>query len=346
MAGVSSFNVLIFTQQFASMIRSNLQLVDVLHNLADETPQKKLREVIADVADDVTHGTDLSAAMAQHPQVFDDVYVNVVKSGLESGRLGEALLQISHYQKVIHETGRKVMAAMTYPAFIIFAFFGIFNAMIFFILPRFSAVYSNFGKKLPEATQILLNVGKFWSDNWHLIIGAQVVVISVLSVWIATGEGRALWDQIKLKLPLLGTLYRMSALARFLRTLAVQVENDVPVLQALCLAADACGNVYIREILYDIADDVERGRGLAASFRDHEIFHGIVLQMLASGEEAGILDELLMSSADYFDSLVQDLLDRITALINPILTMVVGLLIAGMMVAVFLPVFQMGSMVK
>ena len=346
MAGVSSFNVLIFTQQFASMIRSNLQLVDVLHNLADETPQKKLREVIADVADDVTHGTDLSAAMAQHPQVFDDVYVNVVKSGLESGRLGEALLQISHYQKVIHETGRKVMAAMTYPAFIIFAFFGIFNAMIFFILPRFSAVYSNFGKKLPEATQILLNVGKFWSDNWHLIIGAQVVVISVFSVWIATGEGRALWDQIKLKLPLLGTLYRMSALARFLRTLAVQVENDVPVLQALCLAADACGNVYIREILYDIADDVERGRGLAASFRDHEIFHGIVLQMLASGEEAGILDELLMSSADYFDSLVQDLLDRITALINPILTMVVGLLIAGMMVAVFLPVFQMGSMVK
>lgn len=345
MAAVSSFNILIFTQQFASMIRSNLQLVDVLHNLADETPQRRLREVISDVAEDVTHGQDLSAAMAAHPHVFDEVYVNVVRSGMESGRLGDALLQIAHYQKVIHETGRKLKTALAYPIFIVLAFFGIFNAMVFFILPRFSSVYHNFGKKLPAATQVLLDLGHFWATNWYLILGGQAVVVCSFLFWISTPEGRAVWDRVKLELPLLGALYRMSALARFLRTLAVQVENDVAVLEALRLAADASGNVYIREILYDIADDVERGRGLSASFRDHEIFHGIVLQMLTSGEEAGILDELLMSSADYFDSLVQDLLDRITALVNPVLTMFIGLAIAGMMIAVFLPVFQMGSMV-
>jgi len=342
---VSTLHTLIFTQQFASMIRSNLPLVDVLDNLAEETPQRRLRETIAAVSDDVKHGHDLSAALAAHPGVFDEVYVNVVRSGLESGRLGGALAQIAHYQKVIHETGRKLKAAITYPLFVVLAFFGIFNAMVFFILPKFAMMYKNFGKNLPAPTQLLLDLGRFWADNWYLVIGVQAVLIASFLVWKSTPDGRAVWDEIKLRIPVLGPLWRMSALARFLRTLAVQVENDVSVLHALRLAADANGNVYIREILYDIADEFERGRSLAASFRRYQVFHGIVLQMIASGEEAGILDELLMSSADYFDSLVQDLLDRITSLVNPILTVVIGLAVAGMMVACFLPVFQMGSMV-
>lgn len=345
MASVSTLHILIFTQQFAAMIRSNLPLIDVLDNLAAETPQRKLSDAIIEVSDEVRKGRDLSVSMAAHPGVFDDIYVNVVRSGLESGRLGEALLQIARYQKIMHETGRKLKSALTYPLFIIFAFFGVFNAMVFFILPRFQKLFQNFNKKLPELTQIMLDIGAFWSEYWMLIIGGLATLIFSFTVWIATADGRAVWDKIKLRLPLLGALWRLSALARFLRTLAVQVENDVPVLEALRLAADSSGNVHVREVLHVIADEVERGRGLADSFRDYEIFHGIVLQMIASGEEAGILDELLMSSADYFDSLVQDLLDRITSLINPILTVVVGLLIAAMMVACFLPVFQMGSMV-
>lgn len=342
---VSTLHTLIFTQQFASMIRSNLPLVEVLDNLADETPQKKLRETVITVADDVRHGIDLGQAMAAHPGVFDEVYVNVVKSGMESGHLGDALAQIAHYQKVIHETGRKVKAALTYPVMILLAFFGVFNAMVFFILPRFEVMFKNFNKKLPGPTQFMLDLGAIWSANWYFILAGVGVIAVSFSVWVNSADGRTLWDQIKLHIPLLGSLWRMAALARFLRTLAVQVQNDVPVLEALTLAADAAGNHYVREILYDIADDVGRGRSLAASFRDHAIFHGIVLQMIASGEEAGILDELLMSSADYFDSLVQDLLDRITSLINPLLTIVVGLGIAGMMVAAFMPVFQMGGAV-
>jgi len=340
---VRGIHILIFTQQFASMIRSNLHLVEVLDNLGAETPQKKLREVIQDVAEDVRHGMDLSTALAEHPKVFDDVYVNVVRSGMESGKLGDALTQISNYQQVLMETGRKVKSALVYPIFILAAFFGVFNAMVFFILPRFEMMFKNFNKKLPGPTQLLLDMGAAWAANWHLIIGAIVLTILGFTFWIATPDGRRIWDQYKLHLPLMGALWRMSALARFLRTLAVQVENDVPVLEALTLAADAAGNVYVKETLHEIADDVETGRGLAASFRDHAVFHGIVLQMIASGEEAGILDELLVSSANYFDSLVQDLLDRITGLINPSLTVFCGLGIAFMMVAAFMPVFQMGS---
>ena len=262
---------------------------------------------------------------------------------MESGHLSEALKQIAHYLSVIHETSRKVRAAITYPVFVIFAFFAIFNGMVFAILPRFQAMFASMHKKLPLPTQILLDLGDYWKSNWFLIIGVIVITTVSFMVWVATPDGRASFDRLKLNIPYLGVLWRMGSLARFLRTLAVQVENEVAVLQALRQAADTCGNVFVQETIYEIANDVECGGGLANSFREHHVFHGIVVQMIAAGEEAGILDELLISSADYFDSLVQDMLDRITQLLNPALTIVIGLLVAGMMVAAFLPVFEMGS---
>lgn len=343
MAGVSNHHVLIFTQQFSSMIRSSLPLVDVLDNLAEETPQRALREVIYDIADDVRSGRDLGEALADHPDAFDDVYVNVVRSGMEAGLLGPALEQIAHYQRVVHETARRVRAALTYPAFVLGAFGVVFNIMVFLILPRFEKMFSSFGRELPAPTVFMLDLGAFWAANWWLLLGGAAVTIAAFALWLKTYEGRRTWDELKLRIPLLGTLWRMAALAKFLRTFAVQVKNDVPALAALGLAADACGNTYLSEVLYDIADSVERGQGIADSFREYDVFHGIVLQMISSGEEAGVLDELLLSSADYFDSLVQDLIDRITSLINPILTIIVGLGIAGMMIACFLPVFQMGG---
>jgi type IV pilus assembly protein PilC len=344
MAGVSRVHMMIFTQQFASMLRSKLPLVDVLDNLAAETPQKKLREAIESVSEDVQHGVDLSQAMARHPRLFDSVYINVVRAGMESARLAGSLTEIARYLKVIHDTERKVQSAVTYPVIVILAFFGIFNGMVFGILPRFQTIFNNLHKALPGPTQFLLDLGAVWGHNWSWIIASMVLLVLSFQAWVRTPDGRALVDQYKLRLPLLGSLWRQAALARFLRTLAVQVENEVEVLYALRLAADTCGNVYVRDIIYEIAADVERGRGLSVSFHDHHIFHGIVVQMIAAGEEAGSLDELLMSSADYFDSLLQDRLDQITQMINPLLTIVVGLATAGMMIAAFLPVFHMGEM--
>ena len=341
---VTNVHIMIFTQQFASMLRSKLPLVDVLNNLAAETPQRKLREAIEGVSEEVQHGIDLPTALARYPRYFDNVYVNVVRAGMESARLASSLTEIAHHLKVIHETGRKVRSAVTYPVVVMVAFFGVFNGMVFGILPRFRAIFTNMHKALPWATQVLLDMGDYWGANWPWIIGSLVLLAISFAAWLRTVEGRAVFDRIKLSLPMLGPLWRMAALARFLRTLAVQVENEVAVLDALRLAADTCGNVYVQETIYDIANDVERGRSLSVSFRDHHVFHGIVVQMIAAGEEAGSLDELLMSSADYFDSLLQDRIDQITQLINPILTIFVGLATAGMMVASFLPVFQMGNL--
>tara|TARA_B100001123_G_scaffold434709_1_gene561749 strand:- start:110 stop:1147 length:1038 start_codon:yes stop_codon:yes gene_type:complete len=345
MAGGTQVQLLIFSQQFASMLQSKLQLVDVLDNLARETPQRKLRDIIEDISEKVRHGVDLGDALAAHPNMFGEIYVNVIRAGLASGRLGDAAAQVADYLSVINEVGRKVRGALAYPFFMIGAFLLVFNGMVFFILPRFSRMFQSFGKELPWATRVLMEIGDLWANYWYAIIGTIVTVTIAFAIWISSADGRYIWDRIKLRVPIVGPLWRMAALSRFLRTLAVQLQNEVLLLEAIEVSAQASGNVYVRDSLYDIHDDVQRGNGLAGSFRRYDIFEGIVLQMIAAGEEAGTLDELLMSAADYFERLLYARLDTVTGLINPILTVLIGLVIAGMMIASFLPVFQIGSVV-
>lgn len=338
-------DLLIFTNQFASMMRSQLQLVDVLDNLAQETPGADLRGAIEDLAHDVRSGVDFGDALANHPGIFSDIFVNVVRSGMESGRLAESLTQVSVYLQKADALSRKVKGALTYPAFMLLVFFGVFNAMVFFILPRFEAIFSTMGKELPGPTQFLLDVGEVWANNWYYIVGGVVFLWFAFLLWIATQEGRYTWDHYKLKMPVVGNLWRMSSLARFLRTFAVQLHNEVALLKALHLSAYATGNAYVENAILLIAEDVERGISISQSFREYDVFSGIVLQMVSAGEEAGTLAELLLSASDYFEQLLDNQTQVVTGLINPILTVVMGFSIAGMMVAAFLPVFSMGSVV-
>ena len=346
MAAVKLSHLLIFTKQFSAMVGSKLQLVYVLENLASETPQRRLRSTIEDVTEDVQHGVDLSDALAKFPRIFSSIYINVVRAGMASGQLGDALTQIAQYLERLDEMNRKVRTALSYPMFLLLAFFVVFNGMVFVILPQFAKMFASFGKELPAPTQFMLDIGAFYSSNWYFLLGGGAVTVASFVLWLSSPAGRRHWDELKLSIPILGRLWRMSTLSRFLRTLSVQVRNYVPLLEALRLSASASGNLYIEEIIYTIADDVERGVGIAQSFREHEVFSGIVLQMIASGEEAGALDELLMSAATYFDSLLREHLNTITNLINPILTVFVGTGIAGMMIAAFLPVFEISGAVN
>ncbi len=345
MAAVPLSSLLIFTNQFAAMMTSRLPLVDVLTNLARETPQRHFREIIEDVVDDVLHGEDLGDALAGHPGVFDDVYVNVVKAGMGSGRLEDALTHLANYLQKADIVSKELRTALSYPVFVIFAFLVAFNGMTFFILPRFDSMFRQFGAELPKITQIMMDIGVVWRDNWHLFGAFSILVVVGFLTWISTPAGRMVWDEFKLDLPVIGRFWRLSALGRFLRTFAVQVRNEVQVLDALDLAAPASNNRYIEDVLYEIADDIERGAGIAYSFRHHRVFDGIVLQMISAGEQSGSLDMLLLSAADYFDRILDEQIKRWTALINPILTVLIGVLIGAMMVAVFLPVFDMGKAV-
>ena len=343
MKGVSLTHLLIFTRQFASMMGSQLQLAYVLENLAKETPNRTMRETIELILDDVLHGVDLGDAFAAQSRVFNEIYVNVVRAGLESGMLGSALDQIARYLEIADEMRRKVRGAFSYPIFLLIAFFAVFNIQVFAILPRFEAMFKNFNKPLPEPTQFMLAVGGFYTANWHYILVLSVGMIVGFIIWISTRDGRRIWDEIKLKIPLFGGSFRMASLSRLLRTLAVQVENQVNLVTALELSASASGNRYIEEVIFDIVDDIRNGEGIADSFRAQDVFSGIVLQMIASGEEAGEFDKLLMSAANYYDALLAEQLDTMTGLINPVLTVFIGGAIAGMMIAAFLPVFQING---
>ncbi|CAK0773470.1 putative Type IV pilus assembly protein PilC [Gammaproteobacteria bacterium] len=345
MAAVSTSSLLIFTSQLSSMIRSQLPLVDVLQSLTQETPTGTLRNTMEEVVEDVRHGVDFGDALAEFPLVFDQIYVNIIRAGMMSGRLGESIEHIAIYLKKMDESSGKIRSALAYPIFMFISFIVVLNGMIFFILPRFKAMFSSFGKDLPKITQMLMDFGDWWQANWYWVILGSGLAVIAAGVWVATNEGRYLWDQHKLRLPAVGNLMRLAALSRFLRTFAVQLQNEVELLPSLQLASGAVANVYIEDLINAIIDDIERGKGIAESFREYEVFSGIVLQMIAAGEEAGTLDMLLLSAADYFERLLDNELERWTALINPILTITVGLAVAGMMVAVFLPVFDMGKAV-
>lgn len=345
MATVPLTEILIFSNQFASMIQSKLPLVTVLENLGKETLHKVLRETIEEMVHDLKHGVDLGASFEKFPKVFDTIYINLVKAGMMSGRLGSSLMQICEYLTKTDEIQRKVKGALSYPIFMLVAFFLVMNAMIFFILPRFEKMFSSFDKELPYLTQLLMQFGDYWRDNWWVVISGCVLVAVSFIIWISTPEGRLLWDTYKLRIPLAGKLWRLSSLSRFMRTLAVQLNNEVELLASLRLAGATCDNLHIETSIEDIADGIERGKGISQSFREKEVFSGIVLQMISAGEEAGRLDELLLSAAKYFESVLDNEIQRITGLINPILTVVIGLGVASMMIAVFLPVFEMGGAV-
>ena len=344
-SGATLSHLLLFTNQFAAMVGSHLPLVDVLDNLAKETPHKRVREAINDVSDQVKHGVDLGDAMADHPLIFNDIYVNVVRSGMVSGKLSDALVQLAQYLRRTEETHRKVKSALSYPLFMLLAFFMVFNGMVFSILPRFESMFASFGRELPVATRLLLDTGLFWQQNWFTLLVGFAVLLSVFLFWGNTGEGRYLWDHYKLSIPIVGKVMRMGALSRFLRTFSVQLNNEGPLLNAIRLSSSSSGNRYIEAVSFMVAEDIERGEGIADSFRQHDIFSGIVLQMIASGEESSEIEPLLMSASDYFESLLENLVETVTGLINPILTVIIGLAIAAMMIASFLPVFEMGGAV-
>jgi type II secretory pathway component PulF len=339
--GADSAHLATFAKQFASMIAGGLQLVAVLEDLARETPHRPLRNAARDVARQVSAGVDLADALERHPRLFDGVFVGLVRSGLESGRLTLALGHVADHLHRVDQTKRKLASATMYPIFVLLTFCAASSGMMFFILPQYESMFSSFGRELPWPTRLLLDIGEVLRHWAPWILGPLVGAALAALVVVANARVRVGWDRMKLGLPILGPVWRLAALARFSRTLAVQTGNQVPVVRAVRLAAAAAGNRHLEQAAAGIADDVERGASVTAAFRQRALFSGLVLQMIAAGEQTGTLDELLTSAATYFDSLLTQRIEAATSLLNPILTAVLGSSVAGMMIAAFLPVFEM-----
>jgi type II secretory pathway component PulF len=341
-SGVNS-DLLLFTKQFAAMVRSNLQLVPALESLARETPRRKLRNALNDVLNKVRAGRDFDRALADHPHIFNSTYVGVVRAGMQSGQLGDALHQISDYLTGLDRVMKKIRGAMMYPLLLLLSFIATFHMMVFGILPRFEALFAEYNHALPVPTQIVLAVGHVYASMWVEILLGSVLSVVGVTAWIRTPNGRLTFDRLKLKVPIIGPLWRLAALARFAHTLGIQVQNSVTLLESIRVAAPACNNKFVEQSLRSIATDIERGEGIAQAFVKQDLFRGVVQQMISAGEKTGELTEPLRSAAAYFESLWVQRLDAVISLINPALTFIMGALISGMLIAAFLPVFEVSG---
>jgi type IV pilus assembly protein PilC len=339
--------LVIFTSQLSAMISANLPLVRILEGLSKEALSRHLLTIIKKIKKDVESGVDFGYAIAQFPNVFDTIYVNMVKAGMATGRLDRTLKQLTEYMGKTSETKGKLKTAFAYPLFMVGFLCVVFSIMVFKILPTFEKLFASLGsKKLPLPTRIMMNAGGFVSSNIHWILIGIALIIAVIIFVLKNPSTRFLWDKYKLKIPLLGDLMRKAAMGKFLRAFAVLTQSEVLIMDSLNLVASAGYNKFLEFKINQAADSIEKGLSVAGSFQKTGFFPDIIIQMISSGEETGRLGDLLESAANFYDDQVEEAIRSIVALINPIVTILVGGTIGLMMVAIFLPIFELGSAVS
>ena len=300
---MASSDLLIFTKQFAAMVRSSLPLVQALESLARDSPRRSFRTILTNVVEQVRCGRDFDRALADYPKTFNGTYIGVVRAGMQSGQLGVALQQISEYLDTHDKIIKKVRAALIYPALLFGSFCVTFHVMVFGILPRFQSLFQATTRRCrrrPSSCWIsAMSMRNIGPSCW----AAAVISGICFFAWVRTTEGRVTFDRLKLKIPLFGNLMRLSAIARFAQTLAIQVQNSVGLIESIRVAAPANNNKYIERSLLKIADHIEHGEGIAQAFERESLFHGVVQQMISAGEQSGDLGTPLVSVANYFESL-------------------------------------------
>jgi type IV pilus assembly protein PilC len=339
-------DVAVFSRQFATMINSGLSLLRALNILADQTENKTLAEIANQVRIDVEKGASLSAALARHPKAFNRLYVSMVRAGESGGVLDSVLLRLASTIEKQVELRRKIKSAMTYPAVVAVLVLCIVTAMMLFIIPMFKGIYGQLGGKLPTPTQILIDISNFCRNWWFVVFGLEGAAVWAFRHWISTDNGRKRWDAIKLRVPIFGALARKGSLARFSRTLSALVRSGVPILESLDIVADTVGNHVVATAVVDIQAAVKQGEPLAKRLEEHPVVPPMVQQMMAVGEETGQLDEMLDKIADFYDQEVEATVDALTSLIEPLLIVVMGVCVGGMVISLYLPMFNIIKLIK
>jgi type IV pilus assembly protein PilC len=338
--------IAVFSRQFATMINSGLSLLRALYILAEQTESKPLAAVVNQVRQDVERGASLSAALSKHPKAFNRLYVSMVRAGEIGGALDTVLMRLAETIEKQVELRRKVKSAMTYPVVVGALVLVIVTAMLLFVIPMFENIYKELGGKLPAPTQFLINISKLMRSLWYLIFLGEIGAAVGFKRWVNSEEGRKRWDAIKLRMPVFGALVRKTALARFARTLSALVRSGVPILESLDIVADTSGNHVVATAVWDTQQAVKRGEPLSKKLEDHAVFPPMVVQMMAVGEETGALDEMLDKIADFYDQEVEATVDALTSLIEPLLIVVMGVCVGGMIISLYLPMFNIIKLIK
>lgn len=346
LAGVSTKDLTIFSRQFATMINAGLPVLQCLTILADQTENKMFRSVVLAVRGSIEGGTTLSEALSKHPRAFDTLYVNMVRAGETGGILDVILDRLALYLEKAEALKGKIKSAMVYPAVVSTAAIGITLFLLTVVIPVFRQVFESFGHELPLPTQILLNLSDFVRHNFLMGFGVLIAVGVGVYLYVRTPKGKWQFDKLQLKLPVLGPLIRKAAVARFTRTLGTLIKSGVPILEALDVVGKTAGNKVIEKAIFTARDAIRTGERMSEPLKAAGVFPPMVTHMVAVGEETGALDTLLIKAADFYEQEVDTAVAGLTSIIEPILIIFMGLVIGSIVIAMFMPMFEMGNMVS
>ncbi len=338
--GIARLDVSRFTRQFATMIGAGLPMVQCLDILSSQMENKELAKIVVQVKDGVQGGATLSEALARHPKIFDTLYTNMVEAGEVGGALDAILNRLAVYREKADQLIRKVKGAMIYPAVIVVVAAGVTVGMLAFIVPVFAKMFGGLNAELPGPTKVVLILSNFLQDNFlYLTVGA-IVLFAAFIWWKKTPGGALTWDKIMLIIPVIGPLVRKSSVARFTRTLGTLLASGVSIIEALEITAKTAGNLVIANAINKSVLSIAEGDTITAPLKETGVFPPMVTQMISVGEKTGGLDEMLNKIADFYDEEVDEAVTALTSVIEPIIIVFMGIVIGGILIAMYLPMFD------
>ncbi|MFW2374072.1 MAG: type II secretion system F family protein [Gammaproteobacteria bacterium] len=340
-------DIAIFSRQLATMMKAGVPLVQSFEITGEGHSNPSMRELIFAIKADVEAGGTFASALQKHPLYFDDLFCNLVEAGEQSGALETLLEKIATYKEKTEQLKAKIKKAMVYPMSVLVVAFVVSAILLMFVVPVFAEMFQSFGGELPAFTQFVVGLSDAFIDAWHLIFGGIVAaVIGFTKLKQKSPKFREMLDKLAFKIPAVGELTMKSAVARFSRTLATMFAAGVPLVEAMDSVAGASGNVVYYKALMKVRDDISSGTQLQTSLRQFpDLFPNLVIQMVAIGEESGALDTMLSKVADYYEEQVDDAVDALTSMMEPLIMVFLAIVIGGLVIAMYLPIFQMGDVV-
>jgi type IV pilus assembly protein PilC len=346
---VKETDLVLFTRQLSTMVEAGISLVQALTALyeqADPKRQGALRAVVSDITARVQGGETFHESLAKHPRVFNRLFISMVKAGEHGGLLAEILDRLAGFLEASARLRKKVKSAMTYPVIVVCIAFAITTFLIVRVVPIFGEIFADFGAKLPAPTQFLIDVSNFVRGEWYFLVAGIGGAIFGVRAFLRSTRGKQLWDRWKLKLPVFGPLVHKICMSRFARTFAQLIRSGVPILEVLDIVGGSSGNHVVETAIKEVGADVEKGDNLSVSLSRKSIFPPMLLRMVAAGEATGKIDTMLEKMADFWDEEIEAMLDALTSLIEPMLIVFLGVIVGGIVIAMFLPIFKLNEVVS
>lgn len=346
---ITDEDLVIATRQLATMISAGLSLVKSLDILASQSSKKKIRNMFEDIKSQIEEGAQFNKALQKYKRVFGDLFINMVAAGEAGGLLDNVLDRLSIYMEKAISLKRKIKSAMMYPSIVLVVAVAVVWGLLVFIIPKFKEMYEGFGGSLPALTQFTINLSEFlgsWYGGGVILAIIIILSITISTLYKRTEKGKLVIDRVLLKIPKIGDLLRKAAVAKFSRTFGTLLNSGVPILDALDIVAKTSGNKYIEKHLIKSKLDIEQGKNVVYPLEKSGIFPPMVTQMISVGEETGALDQMLAKIADFYDDEVDRAVEGLTKIIEPMLMLVVGGSVGFIIIAMYLPIFKLGDVIK